>query len=103
MAQPKLATSNKLFVSAYWCPGEGVTGGSGAGGESVWGWGADCWRGWGEELRARFLYHKKGLVTSLPENHYGERFLCCMGCSTHVGFVGGVAAGTGEGKRARFP
>ena len=48
-------------------------------------------------LRARFLYlfHKKRLVSSLPENHCGERFSCCMGCSTHVGVVGG---GAGEGK-----
>ena len=59
--------------------------------------------GGGVEDSLLVVYHKKRLVTSLPENHYGERFLWCMGCSTHVGIVEGGASGAGEGKGLVFP
>ena len=59
--------------------------------------------GGGVEDSLLVVYHKKRLLTRLPENHYGERFLCCMGCSMHVGFVESGAAGVGEGKGLVFP
>ena len=47
------------------------------------------------------MYRRKRLVSSLPENHYGERFMWCLGCSTHMWIVGGGASGAGEGEREK--
>ena len=65
-----------------------------------WGWGAGCCGRCGEGSLL-VMYHRKRLVWSLPENHYDERFIWCLGCSTHVGIVGGGASGEGEGEREK--